>query len=262
MNKKPEGIHAVITGAGSGVGACIAEGLAANGIDVVLVGRKKEKLLRTAEAIGQKKGRAHIFPTDVSLVEEVRRTLHFSKEIGTCGILVNAAGVHGEMNRIQESDPRIWIKTMSINVFGPYLTCRYFLKGMLQLGWGRIINITSASSLAEPSGLNSSYPLSKVALNHFTRQLAEEIEGSGVTANVVHPGEVKTPMWEEIKDAAHRLGAEGERYRKWAQLVEETGGDPPEKTLEIILDLLHDNGETNGRFLWIKDGLQPPKAVW
>lgn len=254
--------HAVVTGAGSGVGECVAEGLAREGMPVVLAGRRAEKLERVAAAISANGGEAHVAPGDVSLREDVERIHEVSASLGVCGVLVNAAGVHGEMALIQDSDPDGWMKTMAINAFGPYLTCRYYVKEMLNAGWGRIINITSASSLGTPGGLGSAYPLSKVTLNHFTRQLAAEVAGTGVTANVIHPGEVKTPMWQDIKSSAHALGRLGEGPRGWAKLVEETGGDPPEKTLDIVLRLVEEDSETNGQFLWIEGGLQDPKPTW
>ena len=70
---------------------------------------------------------------------------------------------------------------------------------MMAAGWGRIINFSSAASLHPPGPLNSAYGTSKVALNQFTRHLAAELAGTGVTANVIHPGEVKTAMWASIK---------------------------------------------------------------
>ena len=78
---------------------------------------------------------------------------------------------------------------------------------------GRIVNVTSAASLHEPGPINSAYGTSKAALNQFTRHLAAEIAGTGVTANVIHPGDVKTEMWAEIRANAARLGHEASAYK-------------------------------------------------
>ena len=114
---------------------------------------------------------------------------------------------------------------------------RAFLGGMLVAGWGRIINFSSAASLHPPGPLNSAYGTSKVALNQFTRHLASELVGTGVTANVIHPGEVKTAMWASIKsESANADGAES--FRQWAAGVGDQGGDDPERTLELIQEII------------------------
>ena len=128
---------------------------------------------------------------------------------------------------------------------------------MLDAGWGRIVNITSAASLHPPGPLNSAYGTAKAALNQLTRHLAAEIAGSGVTANVIHPGDVKTDMWADIRDRVAQMGPEGDAYRQWAAWVEETGGDPPQKAVDLILRLTSDaGGDTNGQFCWVEDPLQ------
>ena len=81
---------------------------------------------------------------------------------------------------------------------------------MIDAGWGRIVNVTSAASLHPPGPLNSAYATAKVALNQLTRHLAAEIAGTGVTANVIHPGDVKTDMWADIRDRVAVMGPEAE----------------------------------------------------
>jgi NAD(P)-dependent dehydrogenase (short-subunit alcohol dehydrogenase family) len=150
-----------------------------------------------------------------------------------------------------------------IDTIAPYFTTRAFLAGMLEKRWGRIINISSAAALHPPGALNSAYGTSKVALNQLTRHLAAEISGSGVTANVIHPGDVKTEMWADIKAKALSLGDVGKDYTAWVNWVEETGGDDPKKAMELVLEIVSPSHDAiNGRFLWIKDPLQAPIASW
>ena len=138
-----------------------------------------------------------------------------------------------------------------------------FLAGMLEAGWGRIVNVTSAASLHPPGPLNSAYGTAKVALNQLTRHLAAEIAGSGVTANVIHPGDVRTDMWADIRDKVAQLGPIADGYRSWVEWVDETGGDPPHKAVDLVLRLTSDAGGTlNGRFCWIDEPLQAPIASW
>ena len=134
---------------------------------------------------------------------------------------------------------------------------------MVAQGWGRIVNVSSAAAFDPPGGLNSAYATSKVALNHFTRHLAAELAGTGVTANVIHPGDVKTEMWADIRDQVARMGPEAQGYRDWVKMVAETGGDPPEKAADLILRLMgEDAAGITGQFLWIEDGLRAPLPSW
>ena len=102
---------------------------------------------------------------------------------------------------------------MMIDAVAPYLVTRAFVGGMVDAGWGRIVNITSAASLHPPGPMNSAYGTAKVALNQFTRHLAAELAGTGVTANVLHPGDVKTDMWADIRDRVDRRRSGGRGLR-------------------------------------------------
>ena len=122
---------------------------------------------------------------------------------------------------------------------------------------------SSAAAFHTPGPLNSAYGVSKVALNQFTRHLAAELEGTGVTANAIHPGEVKTAMWAAIRDESQAAGQAGAPYRAWAEGVGNSGGDDPQKAVDLVLKLVADQPDPpNGQFLWIEAGLQTPIASW
>jgi len=255
---------ALITGAGSGVGEAVARALALRGYRVALVGRRADRLAKIASSIAHAGGVAAPFPADVADPAAVAALkVAVESRFGVPQILFNGAGLFGECLPIGDSTPEVWLDTVRINTFGPYLVCRAFMAGMIARRWGRILNVSSAAALAPVYNVSSAYQLSKVALNHFTRQLAQELAGTGVTANVLHPGEVKTEMFSAIKaDAASRTGP-GRDMLKWVEKVERTGGDPAEKTADLVLDLLRpENDAVTGQFLWIKDGLKAPMPSW
>jgi len=253
-----------VTGASRGVGQRVAWRLAGQGASVALLARSEAALLATQQQMPAGAPRSLVVPVDLKeplSVEHARRLIE--KTLGPPSILVNAAGVFGPIELVKDSDPAAWIDTILINTIAPYLTCRAFVGGMIDRGWGRIVNVTSAAALHTPGPLNSAYGTSKVALNQFTRHLASELRGTGVTANVIHPGDVKTDMWADIKAAAERLGSPADPYTLWANWVEETGGDDPEKAADAVAELVSEAGaEVSGRFLWIKDGLQKPIESW
>ncbi|TVY11396.1 SDR family NAD(P)-dependent oxidoreductase [Paenibacillus cremeus] len=250
----------LITGAGSGLGKDIAIGLASEGAEVILVGRREPMLKQTLEAIEREGGKAALYVTNVTDKDEVNiLAQHVLEKHGVPAMLVNSAGTYGEISTIADSNPDIWIHTLMTNTAGSYLICRAFVGAMVKEGWGRIVNITSAASLSKPNPKNSAYAVSKAALNLFTRQLAAEVQGTGVTANVLHPGEVMTEMFDTIRATSASSGD----MTGWVQWVQQTGGDSPDKTVRRILDLTKpESSEINGQFLWIKDGLKQPLPSW
>ena len=252
---------ALVTGASRGIGRQIALGLANQGHQVIAVSRSA--LDTSGLSATQKKMITSITGdvSDNSFVEKLEKQV--SKEHGAVQILVNAAGVFGPIDLIQNTDPGEWVRTIIIDAIAPYYTARSFLPGMLKSKWGRIINLTSAASLHPPGPLNSAYGTSKVALNQLTRHLASEISGSGVTANVIHPGDVRSDMWGDIKAKAEALGEVGKDYKAWVDWVDETGGDDPKKAMDLVLKLVSAESDlVNGRFCWIDQPLQAPIPSW
>ncbi len=265
MNNLLDGKVALVTGAGRGLGRVVATELARHGAAVAVAARSDHELAETVRLIHDLRGNAKAFTVDVSSpdqVETMKKSI--DRELGSVSILVNAAGIFGPIQPIGEDDPRKWIQTIMINSIGPYLTCRAFVPGMRSLGWGRIVNFSSAASLHSPGPLNSAYGTSKVALNQFTRHLAAELIGSGVTANVIHPGEVKTAMWAAIRDESQQAGTAGEPYRAWAKNVGLSGGDDPQLAADLVLRMVSETTQepVNGKFLWIEGGVQVPIASW
>lgn len=259
-----QGRVAVVTGGGRGLGQAIAIGLAQRGATVVAVARDADQLRQTERQAREAGGFVEGIPCDVAdqravagLADQVR------ERHGAPTILVNAAGIFGPTALIKDVDPDAWFQTVLVDAVAPFFTINALLAGMLEEGWGRVINLTSAASLHPPGPINSAYGTAKAALNQMTRHLAAEIAGSGVTANVIHPGDVKTAMWADIRERVADLGPVAENYIEWADWVEETGGDPPEKAVALVLRLTSDaGGDTNGEFCWIDDPLQAPVPSW
>jgi len=252
---------ALVTGASRGIGRQIALGLADQGHKVIAVSRSA---LDVSDLSTLQKSMITSITGDVSdnsFVEKLQQQV--AKDHGVVQILVNAAGVFGPIDLIHNTDPTEWVRTLIIDAIAPYYTVRSFLPGMLDGKWGRIINLTSAASLHPPGPLNSAYGTSKAALNQLTRHLAAEIAGSGVTANVIHPGDVRSDMWGDIKAKAEALGEVGKDYKAWVDWVDQTGGDDPKKAMDLVLKLVSaESDSVNGRFCWIDQPLQAPIPSW
>jgi NAD(P)-dependent dehydrogenase (short-subunit alcohol dehydrogenase family) len=134
---------------------------------------------------------------------------------------------------------------------------------MIAARWGRIVNVSSAAPLYPPAAVNSAYGTSKAALNQMTRHLAVELAGTGVTANVIHPGSLKTEMWADIKSQIVAAGSGAAGLQEWVNMVEATGGDSTEHAIDLVFTLIGEKGAgTNGRFCWPTGIVEEPLPSW
>lgn len=252
---------AVVTGAGGTVGRAIALALAENHWNVALVGRTPATLNAVQAEIGS--GGCSTFCCDVSdaaAVHDLRQAI--GRWAGAPSVLVNAHGQFGPMASMLDADPEAWLDVFRTNFDGTYLMCHALVPDMIAAGFGRVLNVTSAASLGEPRVGGTAYATSKVAVNQLTRHLAVSLRGTGVTANVFHPGEVRSSMWSDIRAAAAGDDAETAGFAAWADRVANSGGDPAEKAGRLVIDVISSPRPVNGAFLWIDDPLQPPRPAW
>jgi NAD(P)-dependent dehydrogenase (short-subunit alcohol dehydrogenase family) len=186
---------AVVTGARRGIGAAIASALAHAGIEVLLCARSHaDETIRLAETITAATGcRTATFIGDLTDIEEIRR-LHetATAEFGAVDILVNNAGGFIRSQTTTEAPLDDWQQQLTVNLTVPFQLTQAVLPGMLQRGWGRIINIGSVVARAPALGNAIGYVAAKAGLLGFSRQLALEVAGTGVTVNVVNPGTIAT----------------------------------------------------------------------
>jgi NAD(P)-dependent dehydrogenase (short-subunit alcohol dehydrogenase family) len=190
-------ITAVVTGAGSGMGRAMALELARRGFKLAAVDVDTERLDRLAAEVGTHAGTFLAIPTDISRAEDCRRAVERTvAAFGGVAVLVNCAGVSmapatpaGKRHPVKfwETDPAGWERIQAINSAGPYYMTRFAIEHMLAHGWGRIINVTTSFDTMLARGM-SAYGAAKAALEASSAIWAKELDGSGVTVNVVIPG--------------------------------------------------------------------------
>lgn len=244
----------LVTGASRGIGKEIATGLRDEGYQIIAVSRD----------LSGSDSRFINIEGDISNLEFIDQLAsRVIQDFGHIDVLINAAGIFGPIALMHESDPQEWAQTIMIDAVAPYFLINRFLPGMLANKWGRIINVSSAASLHQPGPINSAYGTAKVALNQLTRHLASELDGTGVTANVIHPGDVKTEMWGDIKEKVEEVGEIAINYKNWVDWVEQTGGDDPQKAVDLVFKLISpESDDLNGEFCWIDNPLQAPTKSW
>ena len=189
---------AIITGGGTGIGLATAHAFYQEGAKIILFGRRKEKLEKAVEKLGDS---AVIVQGDMTnnkdLDQLIKETLHNFKKID---ILVNNAGLFNGSPLHEISDSQ-WDEIMDINIRSVFQLTRRVLPVMLSQKYGSIIHISSILGLIAVPQV-AAYNVSKGALNQFSRSIAVEYGSSGIRSNSICPGLIATDMTADLmKDA-------------------------------------------------------------
>lgn len=183
---------AVVTGAASGIGYAVARGLAADGYVVAAADLDLAGAEKVVAGIRESGGNAAAFGVDIASAEAVRSLAsEVQNELGATYALVNCAG-WDEIMPFAETDDALWQKVLAINLFGTIAMTHAFLEPLVA-SRGRIINISSDAGRVGSSG-ETVYAGAKAGIIGFTKSVAREVAGKGVTANCVCPGPVNTPF--------------------------------------------------------------------
>lgn len=194
MHPDLQGRHAVVTGAGQGIGAAIATTLAACGAHVTLMGRRCEPMEATA-ALFPPTSRSHVAAVDVTHPAQVGAAFAAARQhLGPVSILINNAGQAASADLANTTD-EMWHQMLAVNLTGTFLCTKAALPDM-QLGWGRIINIASTAAQRGYAYV-SAYAAAKHGVLGLTRSLALELARDGVTVNAVCPGYTETALLRE-----------------------------------------------------------------
>lgn len=185
---------ALVTGAGRGIGAAIAERLAALGATVVLGGRKRPPLAEIAARITNAGNRCEVVELDVTSLPSVEAVAHrIGEKFGHLEILVNNAGIGGFAAPLHELSPNAWDEILNTNLRGVYYCLRSLVPMMIRAGKGHVINISSiAGKNALPNG--AAYAASKWGLNGLTFSVAEELRAHNIRVSVICPGSTNTEL--------------------------------------------------------------------
>ncbi|MFJ6568009.1 SDR family NAD(P)-dependent oxidoreductase [Streptomyces sp. NPDC091292] len=199
---------ALVTGAGSGMGAATARLLAERGAAVTLVGRRADKLDEVVAQIKEAGGEALAVPGDVSAPEDVERAVARTVEtFGSLHYAVNNAGVTGNFIPTADMPLDAWRKVIGINLDGLFYGLKYEIPAILGSGGGAIVNVSSV--FADRGGPTVEYSAAKHAIRGLTRTAAKEYGAQGVRINELQPGVIDSEMTRANPTGTEEVAAHG-----------------------------------------------------
>jgi 3-oxoacyl-[acyl-carrier protein] reductase len=190
-------MNILLTGASSGIGKELVKNFKEEKFNLIVCGRSKFNLHKLRKI----KQNIRYFKCDVSKEKEVikfkKYVLRYYKKID---VIINCAGVYGEIGRLDKINFKFWKKTIEINFFGTVLICKYFIDLLLKSTVKKIINFSGGGAFnAFPNF--SAYACSKAAVVRFTENLAQEFKKEKVIANCIAPGFNMTAMQNDVLEA-------------------------------------------------------------
>jgi meso-butanediol dehydrogenase / (S,S)-butanediol dehydrogenase / diacetyl reductase len=199
---------AIVTGAGSGIGAATAVLFAREGARLVLADIEAEGLKAVAKRIAEGNGTAIIKETDVSNENEVKALVVLALEsYSKIDIVCNIAGVAGDLASLDQQEKKVWQRVYDVNVMGAVYTTKYVCLHMQERKSGAIVNISSVAGIRSGAGGNA-YSASKAALINFSQTAACDLGSHNIRVNAVCPGLIETGMTQSIFDYARKSGKE------------------------------------------------------
>ena len=199
MNKRFEGMGAIITGGASGIGLAAAGRVVAEGGEVMLWDVDPARLKAAAAQLGATSRSRRIDVTDPEDVE--RAAEEAESALGHVEILVCSAGVAGLNATVIDYPSVEWKRVFNINVNGLFYCNRFVARLMRARGYGRIVNVASIAG-KEGNPTASAYSASKAAVIGLTKSLGKELAKDGVMVNAITPATIETPILEQVS-AAH-----------------------------------------------------------
>ncbi len=190
-----DGRHAVVTGGAQGIGRAVAERLLASGAGVTLWDRDAEELEAARGALGAD---AASVAVDVTRPEEVERAAaETAGRAGGIDILVNNAGIAGPNAATWEYPVEEWRRVLAIDLDGVFLCCRAVVPGMIERGYGRIVNVASiAGKEGNPNA--SAYSAAKAGVIALTKSLGKELADRDIAVNCITPAAARTRIFEQM----------------------------------------------------------------
>jgi NAD(P)-dependent dehydrogenase (short-subunit alcohol dehydrogenase family) len=246
-----DGRTALVTGGGRGLGRAVALALAEQGVAVAVGARSTHEVDAVAGELHEAGRVAISLPLDVADQASIdAATRRVADELGPVDFLVNNAGVVWPLGKLLTVSAEDWEQSFDINLFGAVRCARAVLPGMLERGFGRIVNISSGAAKGAGMPAASAYSVAKAALDMVTSNLAEELAGTGVLVTGVRPGVVDTSMQDYMRSLPREQVGDAfyERFHGLHERGELSGPDPAARLVTALIA-----SERSGETLDVRD---------
>lgn len=190
------GKFAIVTGGTRGIGKAVAKNFFDQGAYVLICARNQQEINSTCKEIDPFSRRCLGIKADVSVIKDCEKLIQYAiKKFGNIDILINNAGIYGEIGKLERSNLQNWVKTINVNLLGTVNCTKFAIPVMKKGGGGKIINFAGAGAGGKKALPNfSAYYTSKVAIAGFTETIAEELKEDNIQINCISPGPVNTGL--------------------------------------------------------------------
>lgn len=227
----------LLTGAGSGIGKSLLQHFINKKNTVIAISKSRKKINKLKKEFKD----ITAFQCDVSNEKHVKKLyLKIKKRYSKIDVIINNAGIYGEVGKFYQSEFKKWKNAINVNLFGTFLICKYFFSFLKKSRFKKIINFAGGGAFNELPNL-SSYACSKSAIVRFSETIAKELSHFNVKVNCIAPGFVNTSIHNSIFKAGKTKA--GKLFYNHVVKKKQEGGVPMKTVISCIDFLISANSK-------------------